>query len=244
MFGQNGNNMNPNNTGRTNYLRNLTNTNTSLGLSLWNGNLSMRIRPAVGVDGNGVMQYDRNRATQTALTPENAAALLEKFDQKCKEQGDTLVAPISVYVPTAMNGGKSNVIGIEVKPSNDPACPDAVLHLIMGVSSEGIADAGNVTRHEFAKKTVYTNYNPTTGAREEGYENVDFEYFLNVLRMLSGTDTLRETVKSHRMEVEKSRQSGSGNQAGPMGGAGFLPQSAPTQPGGFGFGNADEIPFN
>ena len=55
---QNGNRMNRNEVNVNTRVKTFTSDTSSLNLSLWNNNFSITIAPAIGPDGNGIMQYD------------------------------------------------------------------------------------------------------------------------------------------------------------------------------------------
>ena len=80
MWGNNSNRLNSGSSINVNTrMKNFTSDTSSMVVSLWNQNYSITISPAIGPDGNGVMQYDQNRQGKTALTLDACEALIEEF---------------------------------------------------------------------------------------------------------------------------------------------------------------------
>lgn len=246
MFASNPNSMNGGGgVNHNTYLRNLTAEATMLSLSLWNQNLSIRIRPSIGRDGNGVMQYDKNRQGQTAISVENAFALVEKFEKEMRPayeeaiQNGTPCVESSISVETSGQG--KNIITILMRPATDPSDTTPVMELVvdLSVDSEGIVQTGNEYRHEFLRKTVYKNYSAAVGYRDKEYVNADFMYFMSVLRCL-GDGNINSIVAGHIGSYMDMKSKSFGSQQGP--------QAAPPQmnnyaSSGVGFGMADGLPF-
>lgn len=251
MFGQNPNAMN-NGPQCNTYLRPMTSDQSMLSLSLWNQNVSIKIRPAIGRDGNGIVQYDKNRQGQTALSPENCLALLEKFNTIMLPLYEAAVKdklPCETKSISGVSGGAAkNVTTIRMRPGNDPEdmTPTMELEVALNVDANGVAAEGNVYRHEFAKKLVFLDYSPTTGPKGKSSVNADFETFMSVIKAVGGNGAMDETVSRHLEKYDGMRtadyqqnngSSGSGSfSAGAFGGG-------PGSSGGFGLPSG-ELPFN
>ena len=83
MWGNNANRLNSQGNGINvnTRIKNFTSDVSSLNAAFWNQSFSITISPAIGADGNGIMQYDQNRQGKTALTLEACEALSDKFKE-------------------------------------------------------------------------------------------------------------------------------------------------------------------
>ncbi len=255
MWGQNANAMNSGAQCNT-FMRPMTSEMSMLSPGLWNQNFSIRIRPAIGKDGNGVTQYDKNRQGQTALSQENCYALATKFDELIRPKYEAAIKdglPCDVTSVSVMSGGvNKNVTTIYMRPSNDPEdqTPVMSLEIAIGVDANGVAAEGNVYKHEFSKKTVLVGYSASTGPKGKSSVNADFEYFMSIVYAMAGSKNSENLVANHLEKYESMRSTqstgSSSSDHGSFGGGGFnKPQgnSAQQSGGGFGLPFGDEMPF-
>lgn len=254
MWGQNPNAMN-NGPQHNTYMRPMTSENSMLSPTLWNQNLSIRIRPAIGRDGNGVVQYDKNRQGQTALSPENCYALMAKFNEVIRPAYESAIRdnlPCETKSISVVSGGASkNVTTLSMHPSNDPEDPTPVMEIVvsLNVDTNGVAAEGNVYRHEFSKKTVFLDYNPMTGPKGKSSVNADFEGFMNIVNAIGGRKNTETTVATHLGKYESMRSSNASSNNNGGGGdfnAGVFGGMNPAGNTGSGFGmpSGGELPFN
>lgn len=251
MFGQNPNAMN-NGPQCNTYLRPMTSENSMLTPSLWNQNLSVKIRPAVGRDGNGVVQYDKNRQGQTALSPENCRALADKFNEEIRPAYEAAVRsnlPCEVKSVSVISGGASkNVTTIRMRPGNDPedTTPVMELELALNVDANGVTAEGNVYRHEFSRKTVFLGYSASTGPKGKSSVNADFDGFMALISAIGSNAGAVHTVAKHQEKYDAMRDTeySKNNNTSNGGGFGFGGASQnQSSGGGFGLSNG-ELPFN
>ena len=257
MFGQNPNAMN-NGPQCNTYLRPMTSEQSMLSPSLWNQNLSIRIRPAIGRDGNGIVQYDKNRQGQTALSPENCRALISKFNEEIRPGYEAAIRdklPCDVASISVVSGGASkNVTTIRMRPGNDPEdmTPVMELEVALNVDANGVAAEGNIYRHEFAKKMVFLDYSPTTGPKGKSSVNADFETFLAVIEAIGSNTSMENSVAKHQEKYDAMRAAEYQNNSGSSNGGGFgsggmfsgMNNPGQSQGNGFGIPSNGELPFN
>lgn len=249
-------------------MKNFTSDVSSMVVSLWNQNYSITISPAIGPDGNGVMQYDQNRQGKTALSLDACEALIEEFK--------TVILPI--YKDVVLNGAecpesksvtvetgrepKKNIIGIEMTaPVDGTKVPDMHFVYYGLVDANGISSQANTFKHKFSKRMVRVDYNPNTGlSGEEVATNADFNLFINMISKAELILPYSEHAKKFSSERSKTFTPGNGvggntytgSTAGASnGGAGMNFASSPSYGGaGFGMfggalnGDAEELPFN
>lgn len=269
MYGNNASRLN--NGSDLNVNTNLRTSNSevsSMTISLWNQYLSLKIRPAVGVDANGITQYDKNRVGQTALSPDACQTIYDEFVdkiypeyKKAVETGEPCPDKMSVTVETGKEP-KRNIVGIEMTPSTDSGnnVPDLWFVIYSMVDSNNMAVEANAYRHKFPKKKIRVNYNPSNGYSDlESYANADFNIFLNGLGRTELMLPYSEHVKKYSVERAKSftpqnngggyNGAGSGYQnGGGYGSAQSFASKGPSSFDGVGFGGMlgglDELPFN
>lgn len=127
-------------------------------LSAWNTNISLRIQPCIGVDGNGIRQYDnsRDKAITTSITPDNALALVKGVTEKILpaiQEGTP--KRISVIISANSAARKVLTIGFDGK--------DSYMELAMNVSETGVCASQSVIRHTFSTRDYMEDYEPTNG---------------------------------------------------------------------------------
>ena len=221
MWGNNATRLNNQNNGLNvnTRIKNFSSEVSSLATSFWNQSFSLTISPAVGVDGNGITQYDQNRQGKTALTLEACEALVEKFKEIIQPvyeavvlRGERCPESLSATIETGREP-KRNIIGFEMtSPDDESDVPDLYFVFYGMVDGNNIASPASTFKHKFAKRVVRVDYNPSTGlSRKETYSNADFNLFIN---MISKTELLlpfSEHSKKYNSEKSKTFQSNTGN---------------------------------
>ena len=221
MWGNNATRLNNQNNGLNvnTRIRNFSSDVSSLATAFWNQSFSLTISPAIGADGNGIMQYDQNRQGKTALTLEACEALVEKFKEIIQPvyeavvlRGETCPESLSATIETGREP-KRNIIGFEMTaPTDGTDTPDLYFVYYGMVDNNNIASPASTFKHKFAKRVIGVDYNPNTGiSKKETYSNADFNLFLN---MISKTELLlpfSEHSKKYNAERSKTFQSSNGN---------------------------------
>ena len=235
MWGNNAGKLNVGNSGVNvnTKIKNFTSDISSLSTAFWNQNFSLTISPAIGVDGNGIMQYDLNRQGKTALSIDACEALVEEVKNKILPvynnvvlNGDMCPDMINVTIETGKEP-KRNVIGVEMTPSSDGSnVPDLYFVLYGSVDSNNIASPANIFKHKFAKRQIRYDFNPMTGmSSKDTYANADFNLFMN---MISHTELLLPySDHCERYNKEKSKT---------------YSQGATTNGGSFNFASSVPVP--
>ena len=171
-------------------LRTSNSDTSSLNIALWNQYISLRISPAIGVDGNGVTQYDKTRKGNTALSAECCELLAKEFEAKLLPAYTNAVfngipLPEEVMSVTTETGRdpKRNIVGIEMRSAVDGSnVPDLFFVIYNMVDMNNVAVEANTFRHKFPKKICRVGYNPVTGISAQEYmDNSDFNLFINML---------------------------------------------------------------
>ena len=159
----------------------------------WNNQLSIKMKPCVGQDGNGIRQYaeDRSQIISTSITPENALCLIEGFD--------TFVVP-------AIKGEKDHGSVSIVMGSADQrkiltvgyANGNAYLSIAVALDENG--KAGGELRHTFNKKSYLVDYNPAVGNPIERSVEADLFNFMDKVRAVKDlTPVTAHAIKYNEM---------------------------------------------
>jgi len=268
MYG-NGNRMNQNELSVTTLFRSSASRTSLLTLRGWNDKISVIIKPAVGEDSQGVMQYS-DRQGQTALTMDACETLSYRFNQEILPVYNKVIAGemecpdrMSVCIETGKTP-KRNMISIEmIKPEKADELPDMYFVLYSSIDDNNIASESNTFKHVFPKKISYVGYNPVNGISEKTvYENADFFMFMNLIsnpNMMVPVDYHNGKFMKAKSETYGSKGGNFGNGFGSNNGynnqqysnsnsfASQMPGSFDTQPSqgvGFGMFGNDEMPFN
>ena len=141
----------------------------------WNSQLSVKVKPCVGQDANGIRQYaeDKSQIVSTSITPENAIALIEGFEAE---------------VVPAINGEKESGAASIVMGNADQrkiftiGYADGNAYLSVAVSLDENGKAGSEIKHIFNKKSYLINYDPKTGRPEEKIVEADLINFMEKVR--------------------------------------------------------------
>ena len=141
----------------------------------WNNQLSIKMKPCVGQDANGIRQYaeDRSQIISTSITPENAICLIEGFDSEVVPaiKGEKSHGSASIVMGTA---DQRKVLTIGYENGN------AYLSIAVALDENG--KAGGEIRHTFNKKDYLVDYNPSVGSPVEKTVEADLIKFMDTVR--------------------------------------------------------------
>lgn len=167
----------------------------------WNNQLSVKIKPCVGQDANGIRQYaeDKSQIVSTSITPENALALIEGFEAEVLPaiKGEKSSGAASIVMGSAEQR-KILTVGY----SNGNA------YLSVAVALDENGKAGGEIKHTFSKKTYLVDYNPSVGNPIE--KSVESDLFNFIEKVRSVKDLAPITAHSIKYN-ELSRAAFSGN---------------------------------
>lgn len=141
----------------------------------WNNQLSIKIKPCVGQDANGIRQYaeDRSQIISTSITPENAICLIEGFEAEV----------IPAIRGTKTSGAASIVMGsADQRKILTIGYDNGNAYLSIAVALDETGKAGGEIRHTFSKKSYLVDYNPTTGNPIEKSVEADLFNFIDKVR--------------------------------------------------------------
>jgi hypothetical protein len=167
----------------------------------WNNQLSVKVKPCIGTDANGIRQYaeDKSQTVSTSITPENAIALIEGYEAEIvpaingeKESGATSIVMGSAEQRKVLTIGYEN--------------GNAYLSVAVALDENG--KAGGEIRHTFNKKSYLINYNPATGRHEEKIVEADLINFIDKVKSVKDL----APVTAHAIKYnEMSRAAYTGN---------------------------------
>jgi hypothetical protein len=167
----------------------------------WNNQLSLKVKPCVGQDANGIRQYaeDKSQIVSTSITPENAITLIEGFEAE---------------VMPAINGEKASgaasiVMGnAEQRKILTIGYANGEAYLSVAVALDENGKAGGEIKHIFNKKTYLIDYNPATGRPDEKIVEADLINFMDKVRSVKDL----APVTAHAIKYnEMSRAAFTGN---------------------------------
>lgn len=167
----------------------------------WNNQLSVKFKPCVGQDANGIRQYaeDRSQIVSTSITADNAICLIEGFD--------TLVLP--AILGEKSSGAASIVMGTpEQRKILTVGYENGNAYLSIAVSLDSNGKAGTEIRHTFNKKAYLADYNPSVGGAAETIVESDLINFMDKVRSVK--DLAPMTAHSIKYN-EMNRSAFSGN---------------------------------
>lgn len=193
--------------GRTNNNGNGVNLNSKLytsfsdtcmlTLTAWNTQLSIRVHPMNGVNADGIRQYaqDLSDCISTALTVENAIALLDGIETiilpAIKDKSHTGDVSVSVSM-----GSNDNRKVLTIKTDGT----DVFFGIATNVSENGIADDTNVLWHKFNKRSYLIGYDNKTGSGEEIAVNTDFYNFVKKVETIYQLNSVvAHSINFHNM---------------------------------------------
>lgn len=174
---------------------------SSLSLSYWNQNLSIKINPLQAINEDGRRVYDYSRRVGTALTPEKCLALSLEIEKKILpaiekvQNGETLEEPINVGVPV---GNAGTALFLEYKTTDE--VPEPTLYLIFYTNiQENKANPEYAFTYKFGKITVIEGYDPISGEAKEVPVEAEFMYLYDKMRNIqeiAGTAAHSENVNN------------------------------------------------
>lgn len=172
----------------------------------WNNQLSIKMKPCVGQDANGIRQYaeDRSQIISTSITPENALCLVEGFD--------------NIVVP-AIRGEKSHgavsiVMGsAEQRKILTVGYDNGNAYLSIAVALDENGKAGGEIRHIFNKKSYLVDYNPAVGNPVEQSVEADLFNFMDKVRAVKDLAPITAHAIKYN-EMNRSAFTGNTNNAG------------------------------
>ena len=186
MFGYN----NTNTKNVTTRIRTYYSDISSLQLSHWNENISIRINPLKEITPEGIRTYDYTRKASTALTADKSLALSKEIEEKIlpkiKEYKETGIfnGPVNAGVSV---GNKGSAIFISYE-KDDKDIPYVFITIYMNIDPEkNIAPADSKFSYKFAKVTVIENYNPETGEGTEVQIDGEFLFFYEKIKNIVDT---------------------------------------------------------
>ena len=161
----------------------------------WNNQLSVKIKPCVGQDANGIRQYaeDRSQVISTSITPENAIALIEGFEAQVLPaiKGEKSSGAASIVMG---NVDQRKVLTIGYENGN--------AYLALAVSLDENGKAGGEIRHTFNKKSYLVDYNPSVGNAVETIVEADLYNFMDKVRSVKDlAPVTAHAIKYHEMNT-------------------------------------------
>lgn len=169
-YGRQNNRQDPNY--NTNFVTYYSDT-SALSVGAWNKLLSIQLRPAVGKDENGVTNYadQRDQYISTSITLENAAALVEGFNEN---------------VLPAINNGGNGAASIVMGNAQDRKVltvgyEGGNAYLSVATELDDVGKSSKVIKHVFNKKPYLINYDPTKGAAQEKPVEAELLNFMHLV---------------------------------------------------------------
>lgn len=160
---------------------------SSLQLTYWNDNISIKINPLTGVNAEGIKQYDFTKRVSTSLIPEKCLALANRIDEKIKpeikkvKQNGVLAeaVSVSVQIPT-----KKSIVVVEYK-NDESTKPALYLTIYTNVSDDNKASENDTYSYKFSKVITIDNYDPTSGTGNQVFEEAEFDFFYEKIRKIA-----------------------------------------------------------
>ena len=183
MFGNVGNN-NTNERNTNTKIKSFFGELSSLQLTYWNENISIKINPLTGVNADGIRQYDYNRRASTALTQEKCIAIADGIKKKILPLIESKVVPEKPVSVGVSVGTKGSAICVEYK-KDDKEIPSAFLTIYTNIGADGKAPQDGIFTYKFAKTTVSEDYDPETGESTDVTVEAEFLFFYEKIKNIS-----------------------------------------------------------
>ena len=172
----------------------------------WNNQLSVKIKPCVGQDANGIRQYaeDRSQVITTSITAENAICLIEGFENEVLPaiRGEKDHGSASIGMG---NAEQRKILTIGYENGN--------AYLSIAVSLDSNGKAGAEIRHTFSKKDYLVDYNPSVGNAVEKCVESDLINFMDKVKAVKDfAPIVAHSIKYN--DMNRSAFSGSNNATG------------------------------
>lgn len=183
FYGQNNNNTNDAVSTNTTIIT-LYSDISSLTIGAWNEKINLKFNPAVGKDGNGLTQYDRENRKSTAISQVNATTLLEQINKKIMPMlhGEKEKEPTTVGILIGNPSSRNSII-LEYKPSETG---EYVFYLtfLQNVGADGTSTPSGKISYAFNTTDVAESYDSNLDALviDENKEQGEFLLFVNILK--------------------------------------------------------------
>lgn len=176
----------------------------SLTLSAWNNNISIRIQPMIGVDSNGVRQYDnsKERTINTSITPDNAVVLYQGIvDNIIPAIKNGTNKRVSIMIGANTEYRKILTIGFDGH--------DSYMELTMNVDNNGVSsNPENTVRHTFSTRDYLEDYDSSDGS---GVDKIVHSDLIRFTEKLKNIDNLGAAISHGIKYADMSRASFSPN---------------------------------
>ena len=157
-----------------------------LQVTFWNKNISLKINPFMGVNNDGIRQYDFTKRISTAIPEDKCVALANEIEKtlipaldKYNSSGE--IDSVSVGVSVGEKGSK---IFFEYKPSED-GIPSVYLTIYTGVDGSNKSTTENIYKYEFQKVAIEEDYNNETGESKVVYVESEFLYLYEKMKNIN-----------------------------------------------------------
>jgi len=189
----------------------------------WNNQLSVKMKPCIGQDANGIRQYaeDKSQIVSTSITPDNAICLSEGFNAEVLPaiNGEKNSGSVSIVMGAA-DQRKVLTIGYANKKA----------YMSIAVALDENGKAGAVIMHTFNQKPYLSDYNPEVGRPEEKIIESDLFNFMDKVRAVKDlAPVVAHSIKYNDM----SRAAFSGNSNGGVSNGAYQSNSHNTANSGY-----------
>ena len=170
----------------------------------WNQQLSIKVKPCVGKDANGVRQFaeDRSQILSTSITPDNALTLIEGFEKQVLPaiRGEKPSGSASIVMGNA-ESRKILTVGYE----------NGNAYLSIATNLDNVGKAGSEIKHIFNKRSYLVDYIPEQGNANECFYEADL---FNFMEKIKGAQNLIPMTAHSIKYNEASRAAYNGNNNG------------------------------
>lgn len=223
-----------------NNSNNQINTNTNflswysgeskLVIGAWNEKLSIRFNMASGKNDDGLNIFDREKEITTSLTLEKGLTLLKLIQDEVLPSTED---EVNVMISTGSNDSPNAVV---VGKKKGDEAPVYYITFLKGLNPDGKAgDGTKVMTYDFVNVDNMKNYDYNAGTGETGVVPGQFMAFVKLLESFVMALPISYHGEKHSKNIA-SKYSNSGSFNGPTRGSGSSD--------GFGFSDADELPFS
>ena len=177
-------------------------------MGAWNSQLSLKVHPFKGINGDGVRQYaqDNTEIINTSITVDNAHTLIDAIDNIFQPSIEANT-PSSVSIEMGLDTNKKTV-------TLESDGNDIYLVVAVGVNENGVATENNIVRHKFNKKKYMVNYNPATGEGEVHESPCEYNNFVAKLRSVDNLSPAIAHSINYNNQLKNSYRNRNNNQQG------------------------------
>lgn len=198
----------------TNFFNSFSDT-AALIVGAWNNQLSIKLKPAIGKDANGVRQYadDRTQIMSTSITIENAMTLFHGFEENVLPalRGEKQSGSASIVTG---NADSRKILTLGYDGTN--------AYLSVATNLNNVGKAEYEIRHTFNKRGYLVDYVASEGnAVEHSYEAELFS-FVAKLKEIQNLVPMAAHAQKYQ---EMVRNAFTNNNVSSM-----IPQTQPKQP--------------